>query len=232
MRSLAEHRAAVEALRAAGFVVQPRKDSADYLRRFGFQVRTVIDVGVADGTPHLYEAFPEADLLLIDPLPVVERVAEALQAQGRSVRHHVGAVGRECASLAFGVADARQSRSSFHDRTSLTAGPTTRAILVPVRTLDQVAAGELPPFGLKIDTEGHEIEVLAGAAATLRQSAFVQMEVSVKRRFVGGYSFADAIACMADHGFALLDILSQPAASPKLLECLFVPHSSPLLDQR
>lgn len=37
------------------------------LDRYGLRPRTVIDVGVAEGTPWLYEAWPDAALVLIDP---------------------------------------------------------------------------------------------------------------------------------------------------------------------
>ncbi len=223
-------RRGIERLRSEGYAVFPRKDDAAYLRRFGFSIATLIDVGVADGTPALYAAFPGVPLVLVDPLPEVARVAAALRAQGRAARHVAAALGAVAGRACFGVVPDRASRSGFHDRTALTAGPTVRKIEVAVETLDRVAAGLAPPFGLKIDTEGHELEVLRGAAATLDRTAFVQMEVSVKHRFVGGYRFADAIAARAGHGFVLLDILNLAPRSPKFLECLFVPEDSPLLD--
>lgn len=37
-----------------------------YLKRLGFRPRTVVDVGVAYGTPELYEAFPELILSLLN----------------------------------------------------------------------------------------------------------------------------------------------------------------------
>src|SRR6185437_10394420 len=39
-----------------------------YLRRLKFRPATIIDVGVAEGTPDLYEAFPKAYLMLIEPV--------------------------------------------------------------------------------------------------------------------------------------------------------------------
>src|SRR5262245_52875429 len=39
-----------------------------HLKERGFTPRTVIDVGVARGTDDLYEAFPDAKHLLIEPL--------------------------------------------------------------------------------------------------------------------------------------------------------------------
>ena len=39
-----------------------------YIRRLGFRPQTIIDVGVAHGTPQLYAAFPDAQLILVEPL--------------------------------------------------------------------------------------------------------------------------------------------------------------------
>jgi hypothetical protein len=42
--------------------------ATSYLRKLS-DVNTVIDIGVLDGTPNLYEAFPNAHLVLIEALP-------------------------------------------------------------------------------------------------------------------------------------------------------------------
>ena len=54
----------------------------DYIKLFG-KPKTVIDVGVADGTPELYAAFPSAYHVLIDPLPAHE---EAMKGHLESYR--------------------------------------------------------------------------------------------------------------------------------------------------
>ena len=64
-----------------------------------------------------------------------------------------------------------------------------------------------PPFLLKIDTEGHEREVIKGATRMLEQTDVVIAEVSVSPRFEGSYTFAEFIALMDSRGFRLDDIL-------------------------
>lgn len=64
-----------------------------------------------------------------------------------------------------------------------------------------------PPFGLKIDTEGFEVQVIEGASKFLQETQFVISEVPVADRFEGGYSFAEFIALMNKHGFSVCDIL-------------------------
>jgi Methyltransferase FkbM domain len=67
--------------------------------------------------------------------------------------------------------------------------------------------GWTPPFGLKIDVEGFERQVVEGAARFLEQTQFVIAEVSVSPRFEGGASSAEFIALLRSHGFEVLDVL-------------------------
>ena len=48
------------------------RDSLSHMRDLGFAPCTVIDVGVAEGTPALYETFPNAFHLLVEPLQEFE----------------------------------------------------------------------------------------------------------------------------------------------------------------
>ena len=47
-----------------------RRGLLQHVKRLGLAPATVIDVGVADGTRALYDTFPAAHLLLIEPLRV------------------------------------------------------------------------------------------------------------------------------------------------------------------
>jgi hypothetical protein len=65
-----------------------------------------------------------------------------------------------------------------------------------------------PPFGLKIDTEGFELEVIEGAPKFLRKTQFVIAEVSISKRFVEGYSFSEFTEVMIRNGFFLWDLMT------------------------
>src|SRR5690349_20367910 len=54
---------------------------AEPFRRHGYAPATVIDVGVAAGTPVLYEAFPDAYHVLVEPLAEFEPALQALVAR-------------------------------------------------------------------------------------------------------------------------------------------------------
>jgi FkbM family methyltransferase len=182
---------------------------ADYLRRLGFQPRTVIDVGVATGTPPLYEAWPGAFLALVEPLDDFSKAIESILAK-RPGRWFHAAAGSAEGELEIRVEPVWKERSSFFARNeSERTGDEAMLRKVRVATLDSIVQeGALsPPFGLKIDAEGAELEVIRGASATLRDTQFVIAEVGVAPRFEGGYRFAEFIAAMDEAGFSVCDIL-------------------------
>jgi FkbM family methyltransferase len=176
-------------------------------------VEQVVDVGVNYGTPWLYDAFPEADLLLIDPLPQNGMLSRVLR--GRPHTFISAACGAEPGEAEINVDQQHPGRSSLLDRTALSdTGSRTRPRLVPVRTLDEIVSQNLDgagtALGLKIDTEGFELHVLRGASETLKLAAWVICEVSVRPRFVGSYRFEELLAFLASAGFRVGEVLEAP----------------------
>ena len=94
------------------------------------------------------------------------------------------------------------------DSTSTGFRPEKRS--VPMTTLDRLMEEHdfRPPFGLKIDVEGFEYQVIQGATAFLRKTQFVVAEVSVAKRFEESYSFSEFTELMDRNGFYLWDILN------------------------
>ncbi len=103
---------------------------------------------------------------------------------------------------------------------------------VPVKTLDEIASSYKGPFGLKIDTEGLEIEVVRGASEMLKNCAFVLAEVSTRRRYQGGYKFSDFVSVMAEHGFKLHDFIRPPSLQATDCDAIFAPFNISLFDYR
>lgn len=181
----------------------------------GFTPRTVIDVGVGRGTYPLYEAFPHAYLLLVEPLqesdPYIARILERFKGEARKV-----AVGERDEERIINVEPRRRLRSSMLERTASTkTGDQPEQRRIQVTTLDAVmeASGLAGPYGLKIDVEGFELPVLRGATRTLAQTEFVIAETSVARRFLGGSTFAGVVGFMDQQGFGVRDLV-QIARTP------------------
>lgn len=185
------------------------------LKERGFAPGTVIDVGVATGTPWLHGHFDKARLVLIEPNPRFEQDLQRMANRwGAVVYQH--AVGAAPGQLVLHEDQVAPSSSSHFDldagfRAQREQSGTTRTfmdIVVPVKTLDDTLDGSFPgPYLLKIDTEGFERDVLLGATRTLAHTAIVIAEVSVAPRFAGSYSFAELVSLLHERRFRLFDIL-------------------------
>ena len=97
--------------------------------------------------------------------------------------------------------------------------------VVPIEKLDTVLAGEnkLGRIGIKIDTEGYELNVVLGAVETLRSTKFVIAEVRHNHEsFEGVYKLHEFVSAMHDNGFVLTMILT---AKPFIADLCFQPKA-------
>ncbi len=222
------HRIADRILDSAGYRMLRIDGWGDRLAAAGFSPCTLLDIGAAWPNYELYLAFPDAYLLLVDPLPGpwADQFLARLAEHRRAGDYVDVAVGSEVGSASIYV-DPDLARSSLLARTNLTRRETRLSErTVTVTNLDILVEERhlLPPFGIKIDTEGYELEVLKGAAATLRETEFILAEVSVAERFEGGYRLAELVAHLDGHGFSLYDVLDLSKVGSRLsyMDCVFV----------
>ena len=214
-------------LKSEGITAFNNKFSARTLASKKFEVNTLIDVGVKDGTFELYPAYPDAEIVLIDPIPgAAQKVADRLSSRTTFV-YEVGA-GDQRKELSFDIHQSR-GHSSFLSRSEAFPSEISETITAKIVTLDEliIANDHLAPFGLKIDVEGYELACLKGASQTVGKSSFVLIEASVKKRFADSYRFSELIGTMASYGFQLLDILNASGGEPAFFDCLFVPENHP-----
>ncbi|MEL7183362.1 MAG: FkbM family methyltransferase, partial [Pseudomonadota bacterium] len=170
-------------------MAMPDKMTARYFSGYGFEAPVIIDVGVLGGTPFLYDSFPNAKFLLIDALEESEDAVRETWGDTLDFEFVNAALGATAGRVPIAIEPERPSRTSLSARADLSEDHFERD--VPMLPLDQITDGRNGPFGLKIDTEGHELEVLKGATATLERCEFVIAEVSIKKRFAQGYRFSD-----------------------------------------
>ncbi len=199
------------------------------LRKPGLSPRTVVDVGVDKGTPELYEAFPEAFHVLIEPLKENEpHLQEILQKYEGT--YFLTGVGAKDEKLQIGVRPGGDSKKSsiLTHTDEFKLGPAEERREIPITTLDALLEKHRfqPPFGLKVDTEGFDYQVIEGARNFLRETQFVIAEVNVARVYENGYSFADFIRIMDENGFSLCDILrrvgkTSPSSELKFVDAMF-----------
>jgi FkbM family methyltransferase len=164
---------------------------------------------------------------LIDPLPESADALDHWLSQYRGERIE-SAIGSAEMTTVMSVDPQSPWLSSIPQRPRAPPGASkAEKREVRVTTLDKLYEMRdwQPPFGLKIDSEGFELEVLEGASRMLEETQFVLAEVSVIPRFENGYTFAEFIAFMDERGFALRDCIdvlkARPSAPAEYMDALF-----------
>jgi FkbM family methyltransferase len=219
------------AAQAEGMVLYPNKLRKMYLGGYELNPDVVFDVGVDGGTRWLYKTFEGAKFVLIDPqlgseeavrkrdwLPDFDFYATALGAVAGSATLHVPTTksgGGSAMSSLLTRTDALVD--SFEDVTD---------VEVPITPLDEISAQYEGRFGLKIDTEGFEAQVLKGGSETLQRCDFVILEMSVSDRFLGASVPSEIISLLARAGLELRDVLAMShgggkKGKPRHMDMLF-----------
>jgi FkbM family methyltransferase len=178
----------------------------DNIKRLGLDPATVIDVGVGYGTPELWEAFPRARLLLVEPIP--DRFGgAALEAVRRrnGAELVAAAAGAEAGSTTITVHRAPEMSSVLGAWAGDRDGD-AREVEV-VRVDDAVRERSLPgPYVLKVDVEGAELAVLDGAEAVLAETDVVLLEVRLFELVPGAAQLHDVVPYMRERGFVAYDL--------------------------
>ncbi|MEQ1697034.1 MAG: FkbM family methyltransferase [Hyphomicrobiaceae bacterium] len=176
----------------------------------------IIDVGVAFGTPDLYELGPNAQIELFEPQPQFHDLLERGIMRQRKCRLHKIAIGAANGEATFHLSGpASASLLGTLDK----PGRTFPTMLVPVRRLDDVLkpADLIRPAILKIDTEGYELAVLEGAEGLLPSIDAVILEMHLGKAYA--YRPQQILDIMARHGFALIDILDREVRNARTTCC-------------
>ena len=176
-----------------------------HLRNLDMRFKSVIDVGVAFGTPTLYESNPGAKFFLVEPVPSCKPLLETLAKRLNGEAFNVAA-GAADGTMDFfvhpdvsGSSTLRQLEGEYFDG---------ERVSVPVRRLDSLITRPLArPSLLKIDTQGAELEVLAGAADLLKEIDVVIIEVSFHQFRESAPELHDVVIRMTELGFRAYEIL-------------------------
>jgi FkbM family methyltransferase len=177
----------------------------DHIKALNFEIRTVVDVGVAFGTPGIYESFPRARYFLIEPVaecrPVLERLKQRLNAE-----YFLVAAGATDGEVTFNVHDDISGSSLFAQVEGRALDGEARP--TPMRRLDGLLPKDIEhPVLLKIDTQGAEIEVLKGLGQRIAEIDLLIVETSMMPMRRGIPEFAEIVRFCDEAGFAVYDVL-------------------------
>ena len=186
-------------------------------------IDTLIDVGVGpNGTPDLYQRFQSQKLILIDPLDEAETFCKQ-NLKHRNVSFYKTALGSEKKEMILNV-EKELGRSTLLEVTDLNyEGAPIESRKVKVDRLDSVLSNEkkLGDIGIKIDTEGYEVNVILGASESLKSTKFVLAEVRHNHKtYENGYKMHEFMTAMNNNGFVLTMILT---AKPFIADLCFQP---------
>jgi len=158
-------------------------DDKEILNRLSNQgLDVVFDIGGASGayTDMVLEKFPESHIFIFEPRKssydfLVDKYGRNLSVDVTNV-----AVSSKVGEVHFFEIDMLPELSSVHNRAYFENMPANgkREIVVNSITVDNFFdSNNLKKIDLiKIDTEGHELEVLKGAKKTLEKTRFIQFE--------------------------------------------------------
>ena len=130
------------------------------------EIDTLIDIGVGtDGTEDLYRVFKNANLILIDPIDEAKEYANKLS-EGRKVVFIQSALGKDDNIEKNMKLQKRRGLTSFLEISPINEKDDyTEIKKVKISKLDTLLKekNKLGRIGIKIDTEGYELDVVLGA---------------------------------------------------------------------
>jgi len=205
------------------------------------KIRTVFDVGAFDGdTARIFRrVFPSATIHCFEPAPEeFGRLARWAAGQSRVTCEQSGLGNTEGTATLFvypespWVSSMRAGASHWNASGQSRGGSVPRAVTVPVRRLDDVAA-EMPlDDGIlaKIDVEGAEADVIRGGMKLLSRAEALVVEVTVEHRFDDTNDFLTIATLLDQTGLVYAGNLMQsplPDGTVRYVDALFMRRQDP-----
>jgi FkbM family methyltransferase len=204
------------------------------LKRYGFDPKYVIDVGANRGTwtRKAVQFFPNAQYTVVEPQDQLKTYIQDLIASGIKINWINAGVSDASGTLPFTISY-RDDSSTFLSLPEDTNAP---KILIPVRTLNEIvsSSGGPVPQMVKIDAEGLDLKVLAGASDLFGKTEIFFVEVAIWTNHPYENTIAKVVPIMEQAGYHVMDI-TDINRSPKygvlwLCELAFLRNGSPLFD--
>ena len=191
------------------------------------EIDTLIDIGIGSyGTEEIYNRFPKAKLILIDPLDEAKAYADKL-AKKRDVTFFYKALGRQDGIEKELKVQRDLGKTSFLEISEINMKDDyTEIKKIKIEKLDTILKdhADLGKTGIKIDVEGYELDVVLGAEETLKNAKFVIAEVRHNHESLKKvYKLSEFMNLMTKNKFVLTIILT---AKPFIADLCFEPVKS------
>jgi len=203
----------------------------------GMTFATVIDVGANVGkfSRAAIGTWPDIDVIAFEALPAAAGQIQVPPRRSGTIDVHAIALGADDGTIQF-----------YPHRYSLSSSPLPvpanlqeqyawarelPPIRVPVRRLDGVLEDRVlrGPVLLKLDVQGFELQVLAGAGKTLESTSAVLIEQAFDQVYEGQPLFGESHAFLEAAGWRLARLMDWRREGGRITEvdCLYVPAGSP-----
>jgi len=184
------------------------------------KLRNIVDVGANTGqwSGMLLNLVRPEKLIIIEPLPDAFAVLQEKFGNNRRVQLHNVAIGEREGVETLKVTRDTTGASLLQPREEMRAvigsnWTITAEVEVKMTTLDRLLVDLAEVSLLKIDVQGYEKAVLAGAKQTLAKTKFLLVELNFMPQYDGGSWFGDVHEILTrDFGFFLAN-----ASAPQVL---------------
>src|SRR5262245_32463786 len=176
------------------------------LKTRGFDPKHIVDVGVNHGlwSRTALNYFPDSYFTLIEPQAWLKEESQDILTRGKSQWISAGA-GDKNGTLPLWVSH-RDDASSFAYSSEAVQRAGGHTVDVPIITLDQVVENSISfPEMVKIDAEGFDLKVIAGASKLLGRTDIFVLEATVCAPNLEN-TMENVLATMSRVGYRPIDI--------------------------
>ena len=178
--------------------------SLENLKRKNFYPASVLDIGAYEGfwTLDFLEVFPKAKVLMVEAQANKKTFLEAIKQKNKNVDYAVTLLSSSDGETKL----FSQNETASHVVSSEVPGEQYEQI--KTQTLDVLLEKMNFPFPefLKLDVQGHEMEVLKGAEKSLAHATICLLEISLLNLGDDGPLLAEMVTFMDEKGYQAYDI--------------------------
>jgi FkbM family methyltransferase len=179
--------------------------SLQNLKKKGFNPTQVVDIGAYEGgwTKDFLEVYPQSNILMIEAQQKKEPILKALKTNNSNIDYAIALVSSDD-NLEVNFLE---NETASHINSTQSTGTDTSNIVKTKSLVTILSEKKMPsPDFLKLDVQGHEIEVLKGCLNVLAKVEICLLEVTLIKLGDNDVLFTELNNFMDKQGFQVYDI--------------------------